>query len=130
MTRSIIVYPLLISVLLYVPVVFTALQFGAPIIAQFIASSATKGAFHVLGVVGGGLAATGIAAAIYVIGKKSYILFFVMAFFMAIVFKSLNINMIVFVIFAVGIAVTFEMGQNPGLFKSNAAIARSKRGGK
>lgn len=130
MTRSIIVYPLIISLLLYVPVVFTALQFGAPIIAKFIASSATKGAFHVLGVIGGGLAATGIAAAIYVIGKKSYILFFIMAFFMAIVFKSLNINMIVFVIFAVGIAVTFEMGQNPNLFKSNAAVARTKKAGK
>lgn len=117
--RSIILYPLIVSLLLYVPVVFIALQFGAPLIADFIANQATEKVFHVLGVIGGGLAATGIAAAIYVIGKKNYMIFFILAYFLSIVLKTLGVNMIVYAIFAVVIAVLFEMCQNPTLFKSN-----------
>lgn len=113
--RSIILYPLIVSLLLYVPIMFIALQYGAPLIADFMASQATEKVFHVLNVIGGGLAATGIAAAIYVIGKKHYMVFFIFAYFLAIVLKSLNINMVVYAIFALAIAIIFEMSQNPDL---------------
>lgn len=116
--RSIILYPLLVSLMLYIPVIFIALQFGAPLIADFIQSQATEKVFHVLSVIGGGLAATGISAAIYVIGKKNYMVFFIMAYFMAIALRTLEVNMIVYAVFAVCIAVLFEASQNPTLFKS------------
>lgn len=115
--RSIILYPLCISLLLYIPVIFIALQYGAPLIADFIQSQATEKVFHVLSVVGGGLAATGISAAIYVIGKKNYLVFFIFAYFLSIALQSLGINMIVYAVFAVCLAVFFEASQNPNFLK-------------
>ncbi len=62
---------------------------------------------HVLEVVGGGLAAIGIATTVYVIGRKDFLVFFFLAYFMSIVFKSLEITMVTYAIFGVIIALIF-----------------------
>lgn len=109
--RSIILYPTIASFLLFVPLVFVALYLGAPIIADVI--TALEGTFviHVLEVVGGGLAAIGIATTIYVIGRKDYLVFFFLAYFMSVVFKSLEITMVTYAIFGVLIALIFVHSQ-------------------
>ena len=67
--------------------------------------------FHILEVVGGGLAAIGIATTVYVIGRKDYLVFFFLAYFMSVSLKSLNITMVTYAIFGLLIALIFIMTQ-------------------
>ena len=109
--RSIIVLPTIASFILFVPLVFVALYFGAPRIADVI--NALKGTYiiHILEVVGGGLAAIGIATTVYVIGRKDYLVFFFLAYFMSVSLKSLNITMVTYAVFGLIIALIFSMSQ-------------------
>ena len=95
---SIMGLPIIVSFALYVPVMFLALHFGAPVIAEFTAANTNSQLFHVLSVVGGGLAAVGIALSVHVIGKKEYIVFFILAFFLAYVLKPLGVTMITYAV--------------------------------
>lgn len=107
MARSIIWYPTIASFILFVPLVFVALYFGAPQIAGIITALEGTVIIHILTVVGGGLAAIGIATTVYVIGRKDYMVFFFLAYFMSVVLKSLNITMVTYAIFGVLIALIF-----------------------
>ena len=106
-TRSIILYPTLASFILFVPLVFIALYLGAPLIADVINALEGTVVIHILEVVGGGLAAIGIATTVYVIGRKDYMVFFFLAYFMSVVLKSLEITMVTYAIFGVLIALIF-----------------------
>ena len=53
-----------------------ALYLGAPVIADIIKALEGTVVIHVLEVVGGGLAAIGIATTVYVIGRKDFLVFF------------------------------------------------------
>lgn len=109
--RSIITLPTLASFALFVPLVFVALYFGAPMIADVITMLEGTVVFHILEVVGGGLAAIGIATTVYVIGRKDYLVFFFLAYFMSVALKSLNITMVTYAIFGLLIALIFNMTQ-------------------
>ncbi|WP_086350857.1 PTS mannose/fructose/sorbose/N-acetylgalactosamine transporter subunit IIC [Candidatus Enterococcus clewellii] len=109
--RSVIVYPTIASFLLFVPLVFVSLYFGAPVIADVITALEGTVVIHVLEVVGGGLAAIGIATTIYVIGRKDYMVFFFLAYFMSIVMKSLEVTMVTYAIFGIIIALIFVQSQ-------------------
>jgi PTS system mannose-specific IIC component len=80
---SIIGIPIIVGMLLYVPFMFITLYYGAPVIADFVAANSATLLFHVLTVIGGGLVSIGIAVTVYVIGKKNYIVFFLLAYFLA-----------------------------------------------
>ena len=110
-TRSIILYPTLASFILFVPLVFIALYLGAPLIADVINALEGTVVIHILEVVGGGLAAIGIATTVYVIGRKDYMVFFFLAYFMSVVLKSLEITMVTYAIFGVLIALIFVQSQ-------------------
>lgn len=111
MTRSIILYPTIASFCLFVPLVFVALYLGAPLIADAITALEGTVVIHMLEVVGGGLAAIGIATTIYVIGRKDYMVFFFLAYFMSVIFKTLEITMVTYAIFGVLIALIFVKSQ-------------------
>lgn len=96
--RSIITYPTIASFVLFVPLIFVALYFGAPVIADIVAKLEGTVFLHILDVVGGGLAAIGIATTIYVIGRKDYLLFFLLAYFLSVILKDMNVNMLVYAI--------------------------------
>lgn len=96
--RAIIWYPTLLSFLLFVPLIFVSLYFGAPVIADFVSQLQGTVAIHVLEVLGGGLAAIGIATTIYVIGRKDLLVFFFLAYFLSIIFKPLKVTMVTFAI--------------------------------
>jgi len=96
---SVIVLPIIISFLIFVPLVFIALYFGARVIADFVNAISGGPVIHVLEVVGGGLAALGIAVIMHVIGKKELLLFFFLAYFMSVAFKDLGINTVTYAIF-------------------------------
>lgn len=108
-TLSVIVYPTIVSFLLFAPLTFIALYWGAPVIAGVVKALQGTVVFHILEVVGGGLAAIGIATTISVIGKKSYIVFFLLAYFMSVVFASLNITMVTYAIVGALIAAIFVL---------------------
>lgn len=112
LTLSIIILPIICSVALFLPFMFVALYFGAPIIADIIKSNAGGLVFHVLNVIGGGLAAVGIALTIYVIGKKNYIIFFLLAYFMAVIAKPLNITMVTYAIVGAIVAFIFVLAKS------------------
>ncbi len=114
MARSIILYPTLASFALFVPLVFIALYFGAPIIADVIVSLEGTVVIHILDVVGGGLAAMGIATTVYVIGRKDYMVFFILAYFMSVVLAPLEITMVTYAIFGILIALIFVMSKGSG----------------
>lgn len=107
--HSIILYPTLASFVLFVPLIFVALYFGAPKIAEFIKMLQGTVVLHVLEVVGGGLAAIGIATTIYVIGRKDYLIFFFLAYFMSVVLAPLKITMVTYAIFGVIFSAIFVM---------------------
>mgnify|MGYP000316395587 FL=1 len=111
MKRSIILYPTIASFVLFVPLVFIALYLGAPIIADVINALEGTVVIHILEVVGGGLAAIGIATTVYVIGRKDYMVFFFLAYFMSVVLKSLEITMVTYAIFGILIALIFVQSQ-------------------
>ncbi|HBK5536193.1 TPA: PTS sugar transporter subunit IIC, partial [Enterococcus faecium] len=111
MARSIILYPTVASFLLFVPLVFIALYLGAPLIADVIKALEGTVVIHILEVVGGGLAEIGIATTVYVIGRKDYLVFFFLAYFMSVVLKSLDITMVTYAIFGIIIALIFVQSQ-------------------
>lgn len=108
-TRTVIWYPILASFLLFVPLVFVALFWGAPVIADVIAALEGTVVIHILEVVGGGLAAIGIATTIYVIGRKEYLIFFLLAYFLSVIFASLGVTMVTYAILGTLIAAMFVL---------------------
>ncbi|MGX7109483.1 PTS mannose/fructose/sorbose/N-acetylgalactosamine transporter subunit IIC [Facklamia miroungae] len=111
MSRSIILFPTIASFVLFVPLVFIALYYGAPVIADLINMLEGTIFIHILDVVGGGLAAIGIATTVYVIGRRDYMPFFFLAYFMSVVFKPLEITMVTYAIFGIIIALIFIMAK-------------------
>lgn len=119
--RSIILYPTIASFLLFVPLVFIALYYGAPVIADVITALEGTVVFHILTVVGGGLAAIGIATTIYVIGRKDYMVFFLLAYLMSVVLASLSITMVTYAIVGALIAAIFVLGKGQAPKTSSAS---------
>ena len=122
--RSIIWYPTIASFLLFVPLVFASLYWGAPVIADLIAQLKETVVLHVLEVVGGGLAAIGISTTIYVIGRKDYLVFFLLAYFMSVILKPLNVTMVTYAIIGVLVAAIFVMATK----NNNQPVAASPAG--
>ncbi|UJF16324.1 PTS sugar transporter subunit IIC [Jeotgalibaca sp. MA1X17-3] len=122
-TRSVIIYPTIASFLLFVPLVFIALYWGAPVIADVIVALEGTVFIHILEVVGGGLAAIGIATTIFVIGRKEYIVFFLLAYFMSVVLQSLGVTMVTYAIVGTLIAAIFVLSK--GSTQTRAASASS-----
>ena len=109
LTFSIIGMPIIVSFLIYVPFMFVALFYGAPVIADIVQSNSGNIIFHILEVIGGGLAAIGIAVTVYVIGKKNYIAFFLLAYFLAVILKEMGIPMVTYAIIGGIIAFIFVL---------------------
>lgn len=109
LTFSIIVLPTICSFVIFVPFIFTVLYFGAPAIAEIIKANEGNIIFHILAVIGGGLASVGIALTVYVIGKRNYVIFFILAYFLAVTMKPLNITMVTYAIIGAIIAFLFVM---------------------
>jgi PTS system mannose-specific IIC component len=124
MRRSIIWYPTIASFLLFVPLVFIALYLGAPVIADVISTLEGTVVIHILEVVGGGLAAIGIATTIYVIGRKDYLIFFLLAYFASVIFQPLGITMVTYAILGTLIAAAFVLAKG-----SNTTQSASSSGG-
>ncbi len=117
-SRAAILYPFLISLVLFAPFMFVALKFGAPFIANLVNANSSSLVFHVLTVIGGGLVAIGIAVTVYVIGKKSYIPFFLLGYFLTITLSSLNITMLTYAVIGILIAAIFVLLKNEAVTES------------
>ncbi|MBB5887943.1 PTS system mannose-specific IIC component [Lactovum miscens] len=104
---SIMVIPAVISFCLFVPMLFIALYYGAPAISSVIKSLSNGPVLHILTVVGGGLAALGIAVIMHVIGKKSLLVYFFLAYFVSVALVSLKINTVTYAIIGVALAVLY-----------------------
>lgn len=113
---SIIVLPILVAFLIYVPVMFVGLRFGIEWITSVTASTEGTIIFRALSTIGGGLAAIGIALTLHVIGKKSYLVFFLLAYYMAIALKPLGISTVTYAIFGTLMAAIFIFAQNADEF--------------
>lgn len=110
-TRSVIIYPTIASFLLFVPIIFIALYWGTPYIVQVLGALEGTVAIHMLEVIGGGLAAIGIATTIYVIGRDVYLLFFLLAYFLSVIFADLNVTMVTYAILGTLIAGIFVLAK-------------------
>jgi len=119
--NSIILYPTIASFLLFVPLVFVALYLGAPVIADVITALEGTVVLHILEVVGGGLAAIGIATTIYVIGRKDYMVFFLLAYLMSVVLSSLSITMVTYAIIGALIAAVFVLSKGQAAKTASAS---------
>jgi PTS system mannose-specific IIC component len=76
--------PTIISFAIFVPLMYVALYLGAPVISDFMSSISNGPVLHVLSTVGGGLAALGIAVTMHVIGNRSLLPFFFLAYFLVV----------------------------------------------
>ncbi|HMM19093.1 MAG TPA: PTS sugar transporter subunit IIC [Selenomonadales bacterium] len=115
LTFAIIILPIAVSTILFFPLLFVGLYAGAPVIAAFFSQLSGGIVFHVLGVVGGGLAALGIALIMKVIGKTQLIVFFLLAYFMAVSLKSLGINTVTYAIIGGIIAYLYTICANENI---------------
>ncbi|QCZ49464.1 PTS sorbose transporter subunit IIC [Levilactobacillus brevis] len=104
---SIVGIPTLISFALFIPLMFIALYFGAPVISGLVSHIEHGTLIHVLNSVGGGLAALGIAVIMQVIGKKQLLPFFFLAYFMSVAFAKLDISMTIYAIFGAIFAILY-----------------------
>ena len=91
-----------------------ALYLGAPVIADIIKALEGTVVIHVLEVVGGGLAAWDCDNGLCHWSKR-FLGFLFLAYFMSIVFKSLEITMVTYAIFGVIIALIFVQVQKANL---------------
>lgn len=129
LTTAIIIIPIIVAFVIFVPFMFVALYFGAPVIADVVSSNSGSIVFHVLEVIGGGLAAIGIAVTVYVIGKKNYIAFFLIAYFMATMLKELNITMVTYAIVGALIAFVYILAKNESASSALANMGGMLNGG-
>lgn len=122
-TRTVIIYPTIVSFLLFVPLTFVALYWGSPVIASVISALEGTVVLHILEVVGGGLAAIGIATTIYVIGKKEYIVFFLLAYFLSVILADLGVTMVTYAILGTLAAAIFVLskGSNGGASRADSS---------
>jgi len=109
LTRSIIILPIIVSFLLFFPAMFITLYKGVPLIGAFVKAISAGKAIHVLGVVGGGLVSLGIALTIKVIGKKSFLPFFLLAYFLFVALVPLKMNIVTFAVIGAIIAYLFVL---------------------
>ena len=112
------------SFALFVPLIFVALYWGAPVIANVISALQGTVLLHILDVVGGGLAAIGIATTIYVIGRKDYLVFFLLAYFTSVTLSSLKVTMVTYAVLGTLVAAIFVMATKSA--KSTASEAKSE----
>lgn len=120
-SRSIVLYPTLASFVLFVPVTFVLLLWGAPLLANVLSYLEAPAIHHVLSVIVKGLIAVGIATRIYVIGKQEYLLFFGLAYVLAILLKPLQISMFMYAIVGAIIAAIFLAGSAQKAAEPNQA---------
>ena len=106
---AIMAIPAVISFCLFIPLIFIALYFGAPVIAHVVSGIQHGTIIHVLTSVGGGLAALGIAVIMQVIGKQKLLPFFFLAYFMSVAFAKLNINMTIYAAFGIIFAILYVL---------------------
>lgn len=97
-SRSIILYPIIASLILFVPLMFVLLHWIAPVVASLLMGLEGTHAIHVLQVIVNGLVAVGIATRIYVLGKQEYLLFFFLAYVLSIMLQNLHITMVSYAI--------------------------------
>lgn len=117
-TRGAIIFPITVSMLLFVPFMFITLKFGAPVIANFVQANSSTMIFHILSVIGGGLVAIGIATTVYVIGKKTYLPFFLAGYFLAVVTKDVGLTMLTFAIIGTIMAAVCLIIKNEAISES------------
>lgn len=113
-SRTVILYPILAAFIIFVPLMFVALYWGAPVIADVVAKLQGTRILHVLDVVGGGLAAIGIATTVYVIGRKDYVPFFLLAYFLSVILKSLEVTMVTYAVLGTVLSLIFVQGKFSG----------------
>ncbi|MDO4428819.1 MAG: PTS sugar transporter subunit IIC [Atopobiaceae bacterium] len=109
---AIIGMPIIIAFIIFVPFMFVALYFGVPVISSIVSSASGTIIFHVLETIGGGLASIGIAVTVYAIGKKNYVAFFLLAYFMSTILSSLNVTMITYAVVGMLIAFIYILVKN------------------
>lgn len=98
--RCAILYPLILGFFLRFPLVFIANYFGGDIVQNFL-NVIPNWIMHGLSVAGGILPALGFAITVFIIGKRSYIPFFIIGFFAV---KYLQVNITAAAIFGTCIA--------------------------
>lgn len=127
-SRTVIAYPTIASFLLFVPLIFISLYWGAPVIADFMNKLEGTVFIHILTVVGGGLAAIGIATTIYVIGRKDLLVFFFLAYFISVTLSSLGITMVTYAIFGIMIAIIYVTARSAGGKEAKSTASSSESG--
>ena len=101
--------PTLLTMLTHVPVLFIALYFGADSIASVVTQLEGTVVFHILDVVASALPAVGIAILIRIIGQKTDMFFFFLAFFLTIILKDLGITMVTWAVLGIVTAGIYTM---------------------
>jgi len=102
--KTIIVFPLLASLALYIPVFFLLYWLILPIAVYIIQYVSTTFIYSALVVVSGALTLVGFALSIHVMGKSSQIFFFVGSFIVALL---LNVNIFTYALFGLIISILY-----------------------
>lgn len=105
--KSIILYPVLASLALYIPVFFVLYLTLVPLSVLLISYLSNTIIYSSLVVVSGALTLVGFALSMHVMGKSSQILFFVGSFLITLFFNPFNGNILIYALFGLIISVIY-----------------------
>jgi len=105
--KSIILYPVLASLALYIPVFFVLYLTLVPLSVLFLSYLSNTIIYSSLVVVSGALTLVGFALSMHVMGKSSQIFFFVGSFLITLFFNPFNENILIYALFGLIISVIY-----------------------
>lgn len=105
--KSIILYPVLASLALYIPVFFVLYLTLVPLSVLFLSYLSNTIIYSSLVVVSGALTLVGFALSMHVMGKSSQIFFFVGSFLITLFFNPFNGNILIYALFGLIISVIY-----------------------
>ncbi len=105
--RSIILYPVLTSIALYIPIFFVLYLTLVPFSVFILTYLSNTIIYSSLVVISGALTLVGFALSIHVMGKSSQLYFFIGSFLISLIFNPFNGNILIYALFGFIISVIY-----------------------
>ena len=105
--KSIIVYPVLASLALFIPIFFIAFYLFVPIFVQLLIYLSQTVIYPYLIITSGALTLVGFALSMHVMGKSNQIIFFVGSFLITLLFNPFNNNIYLYGLFGLIISILY-----------------------
>jgi len=105
--KSIILYPIIFSLCLYIPIFFLTLYALVPISTYLLIALTNTFIYPYLVIISGALTLVGFALSIHIMGKSGHIVFFIGSFLIALLFNPFNGNIFYYAIISLIVSILY-----------------------